>query len=249
MLTDPTPTVPRDLSPFSEWFGEVFRLWNARRTVWILQGLIFFLIAILPGVVIGLVSGVMSGIEAARSGNTTATGASPLLNLVTIICTWISFLLYPGMFNTAIKQLRGHEITVGDIFSGMRFFWGYFVVSLLSALGVIACIVGAFAVSGLLFMALPLMIDSKLPTMRAVSTSWAAAKQNFWLYVLFALVANLLATAGMIACYIGVIATISFLPIASAVAYERTFHPNALPPPTIDGPGDYLPPPPYSGLQ
>jgi len=161
---------------------------------------------------------------------------------IACFCVFIMILLYPGMTVTALKQIRGEEISVGDLFSGPRYFFPSLAIGLVTGLGVLLCGVGALFTGGLLFMALPLVIDRRVTVSEAISLSWSTAKSNLWLYVLYAFVAGMLNGAGGMACYVGYIATISFMPLAQVVAYVRTFEGSAIP--TMPMPGAI--PPPYS---
>ena len=244
------PTIPRDFSVFGDWLSEVFRLWGQRWQVWVLQGVIFFCITFVPAIIfyiVGIVGVIAQSVRTQGDPDSAMLGVMAIMYGLLILGGFISLMLYPGMVNTALKQIRGQDIAVSDLFSGMRYFWGYFVASFYCGLGALACGVGMYAVYGLLFLALPLMIDREFSTMQAIGESWDTTKQNFWFYVLFAFVAVLLGTIGASACYIGMVVTIPFLALAQVVAYERTYHPR-IPPAETEKPGEYLPPPPYSGM-
>lgn len=231
MNTAAVPRVPEGLTAFGEWFGEVFRLWSAQWQVWVLQGLVFFSLTILPILISYFVFYFFMIARVIAKG-----GKAPVENnlgdiianfgifyLVCIIVSILAMMLIPGMLNTALKQLRGQQIAVSDLFSGIRYFWPNIAIGLLISLGSIACFVGTVALSGLLYLALPLVIDKKASLGEALSFSWNTTKQNFWLYVLFPFVLMLLASAGSAICYIGLIVTLPLMYIGQAVAYERTF--------------------------
>lgn len=247
MVTSGSVTAPQGFDAFGEWFSEVFRLWSSQLGVWLLQGLIYFAVAVLPGIVAYFVFVFSLIASSARQPGgepnpATIFGAMGIFYGVLFVGIALSFMLVPGMVRTALKQMRGQQISVGDIFSGMRFGWGTFAVMFLAGLGMIACYVGFFAIFGLLFLAIPLMVDREMATGDAISASWNTTKTNFWLYVLFAFVIQLLYGAGAVVCYVGLLATMSFLPIAMAVAYERTYNnPRKFAPPVISG--GYMPPP------
>ncbi len=245
------PNPPMGMEPFGDRFNEVFRLWSAQWQVWVLQGLIYFAFLLIPFCIIMFAFGMGTFFSLPHNGAAPSPGAIMTLVgtevIAVIICSLFACALLPGMVNTALKQIRGQPISVGDIFSRMHNVWGAWLVYLLTALGVLACYVGAFVMQGLLMLAVPLMVDQQMTTSQAISVSWNTTKSNFWLYVLFALVMAIIAGAGAIACYIGVIATLPLLSIGQAVAYTRTFPtgmmmtpgaiPGAIPPPYQPGPG------------
>lgn len=247
------PIVPSGLSCFGEWFSETFQVFSARWKVWVLQGLVLFLFNGLPGLVIlammipFFIASISQG-GAGVASNDAMNGLSALSNIVNLVTSVFTMLLYPGMLKTAIKQLRGEEIAVGDIFSGMRHFWGFFLIGLCVLLGLCGCGIGAIIVGVLLTLALPIMVDQDVPVTQALSMSWNVCKRNFWLFLLYGFVLSLLVQAGTIACGVGVIATTAFGPIGIAVAYMRIFYPygySAAPPMTPMVP-TYMPPP-YAG--
>ena len=222
------PTVPIGLNAFGEWISEVVKLWSAQWSVWVVQGFICFLIIQLPSLII----------KFSHSG-------SPVINLGVVILSVISSsILLPGMVYTALRQIRGEPISSTDLFCAVRFGWGMFVFTVAAVLGLVACCIGTFVTFGLFFLAIPLMIDRKIPTIAALQLSWRTASKNFWLYVLFSLMMSVIACTGMICWYIGTCVTIPFLYIGIAVAYYHTFVQNtSITPPFISGtmPPPYLP--------
>lgn len=219
------PRVPQDLSAFGDWFNDIFRLWSAQWQVWVLQGLIVFSIIVVPVVILyGLFFAVV--ITASHHDPSTIAHFPAFMFIgmgVIFAIMFFTVFLMPGMLNTALKQIRGQQISVGDLFSGMRYGWAYLLISLLTVLGVFGLYVGVVILTGLLYLTLPLMIDRKMSFADAITLSWNTTKQNFWLYVLFAGVVSLLSSAGLGFCYIGIIVTLPFLFIGQAVAYVRTF--------------------------
>ena len=236
------PVVPSGLNVFTEWMSETFRLWSAKSGIWILQGLLFlaiiFCLQLLCDFIFRLVgfTGFASG---TTDDSTTRTAVQEFLvsliprfifNYVIgslAINTAIGYLaasfLTCGMLATAFKQLRGEPIAVIDLFSALRFGWGALVYIFAISLGLFACCLGVFATFGLFFLAVPLMIARKMPTLEALQLSWRTVSKNFWLYTLFALAMSLLSSAGIIACGIGIFFTLPFFYIGMAVAYFHTF--------------------------
>jgi hypothetical protein len=251
------PIVPQGLDAFGIWFNEVFKLWGAQWQIYVVQGLIYTLIVSVPSMIIAFaVMGMTFASLATHATPSEQTGLQLLGNLFQIVGSVVAWFLMPGMVRTALKQIRGQAISVNDLFSATKHAWGFALIGLCIGLGLCACCVGAFFTSGLLFMAVPMVVDQDMPTTRAMSLTWETSKRNLWLYVLYALVMSMVAGMGGIACGIGVIATVTFLPIAQVVAYERTFFaagnapflPNgltgAIPPPFIPAPPTVTVPPP-----
>lgn len=245
MLQDNSaPGVPQGMDAFGAWFSEVFRLWSARWQVWTLQGLIVtgstVVIALAVGITTGILVGMRydGGVGFLTGELVTIYGGYFLLGLLLV-------LFGPGMVHTALKQLRGAEITVGDLFAGLRFFAGSLYIAIVTALGFLLCCVGVYITNGLLFLALPLLVDRNERATDAVPLSWRTTSQNFWLYILFTFIMALLAGIGSSFCIIGLCVTLPWFYIAQAVVYTRTFHGPAVGAVPTPGPSGIMPPPPY----
>ena len=249
MYNETRPTVPRDLAVFGDWMNELFRLWSANTGVWIVQGVIYFAIAVLPAILLYFIffgSMVISSFQHNSNPDSDSITFAIVLYGLMLLAGLITAFLYPGMVLTALKQMRGKNISSTDIFSGMSYGLGYIAVSFLAGFGILACCLGIYVTNGMLFLALPLMVDKDYSTSQAISSSWETTKQNYWLYILFCFVVTMLGSVGASACYIGLIITIPFMAIGQAVAYERTYFAPNLPPTNAEKPAEYLPPPPYS---
>ncbi len=241
-------TPPQGLDAFGPWFNEIFRVWGARWGTWVLMTLVYFSIIAAPILVLFAVFGSVAALHTGSSGAVFA-GMIPLFILVYLAIFAVSFLLMPGFLVAALKQLRGQEISVGDLFSGTRHAGAFFVIGLCVALGMLGCVIGVYVTMAFFYLAFPLVVDREMSIGDALSTSWNVVKQNFWLYLLFAFVVNLLASAGSWACYIGILASFPWMFIGQAIAYERTFNPAEQPYanyPTQPPPPPYMPPPPYN---
>jgi ribosomal protein L40E len=240
-----TPNPPRGLDSFGDWFSDIFKLWGAQWQTWVLQGLIYCCIVFVPIAI--LYFGFIVSVVATTPSNSSAGPPPVVFVMMPLIFLWVLLapsLLMPGMINTALMQIRGAPISAGDLFSGTRYFGLYFLYMLVIQIGACFCIIPGFAFMGLFALCIPIAIDQRVSATEALSRSWNVVKGNFWMYLLFMLVAQFLSGAGSMACYIGLIATIPFQAIAIAVAYQRTYYgsPTAPPqaPPSMNGP---LPPP------
>lgn len=239
MVPEAPVAAPRGFDAFGAWFSELFRLWSAQPGVWILQGLIVLCAVAIPVVVMYIVLVIFFVVMTAarQSHGSESVGAFfgiyvLMYVLVMLVVSFLAGFLVPGMVRTALKQLRGYPISVGDLFSGLRYGWGMIGLYLLLMLaGMLTCGIGQIVLMGFFYLALPLMVDRNLPLGEALAVSWHTVKTNYWLYLLFALVTSMLAGAGMMIGYIGICATLPFFLIGQAVAYERTY--NSGPP---DGP-------------
>jgi len=274
-----TPQQPRSgFDNFGPWFSEIFQLLGARWGIWALQGLV----ASVPFLILGIGFAVMFFIPMMQAGNGAGRGAEfdPFVNggagiffiVISIVMLlsgiWYA-LIFPGMVITALKQIRGEEISVGDLFSGTRFGWGYIVIGLAIGLGVFACFVGVFFTSALFCLALPILVDRKVKPGEALASSYDATKNDMWFFLLFFMVVNMVvsAAAGILnAISCGILGTLVAMmsypiyAITMAVAYERTFNGYGgnggtpmmqqgmpIPPPYMPTPTNFMAPqpPPY----
>jgi hypothetical protein len=87
----------------------------------------------------------------------------------------------------------------------------------------LVCIIPAFIVGGLLLFTLPLIIERDMGVFEAMRASREVTGRNLVMFTLFAIVAQLIASAGTYACYIGLLATWPLLFTMTAVAYRDCF--------------------------
>ncbi|HEX4947012.1 MAG TPA: hypothetical protein VFZ34_10120, partial [Blastocatellia bacterium] len=175
--------------------------------------------------------------------------------LSAVITALVQAFLYTGMYNAAIKQLRGGQISVGDFFGGMQHFVPILGVTALVGvaqfLGSLLCCVGIFvmlAAMGFLLFTSPLIVDRRMGTMQAIQASFDLTKQNWLMFILFGVVIHLLSGIGFIFCCVGWLVTGPLLFTTVACAYRDCFGTpgsyDAYTPPPPPSYGGYEPPPP-----
>ncbi|MHB9026974.1 MAG: hypothetical protein ACYC7E_22795 [Armatimonadota bacterium] len=242
MTMMPAPNIKPGLESFGDWFNATFRLWSTNWQVWALQGLILLALSLVPVLLIATISGILVGQRYGLENGFLTAYLGTIYGWYFLLPITLA-LVGPGMVITALKQLRGQQTSVKDIFSGVGFFWGNFLIIICVLLGLLGCGIGLYVTQAFLFLALPYMVDRKSGAIEAMSFSWAAASSNFWLFVLFVFIIQMLSWVGMSACCIGLVFTIGFYPIAQAVAYESSFGVTAI---TAGVPPTHIvPPPPY----
>lgn len=202
-----TPAVPQGLSAFGAWITKVFRLWSANRTVWILQGLIFFVIvgglALLFDLCFYGTTSIIAVLLPPDSPVSTPLAPISFIWFIAMLNVFTAYCMICGMISSALKQLHGNTISVIDLFGAVRFSWGAIVCTVFIALGLLVCYFGAMATFSLYFLAVPLMIDRKMPTFKALRHSWRTVSENFWLYTFFALTMTCITLVGAVLCYLG----------------------------------------------
>jgi uncharacterized membrane protein len=138
-------------------------------------------------------------------------------------------LLVGGLFQTAIKQVRGLPIGVGDLFkaSGLRTWQTMFVVRLIVGLAtfgsaILLILPGLFFSARLMF-AQPLVADGKLSTFEAIGMSWKATRGQWAIGMLFIVAMYFTSVLGAIGLGIGILVTLPVWPLSIAVLYRDFF--------------------------
>lgn len=228
-----------------EWMSEAFTLFGREWLAWCLIGLVYTIILSIPIVVgyVVIIAVVLTSVGAgAAAGGESGAGAAAvgailgvmigvfvLLVLVYAVHAW----LHAGMVRAAIKQLRGEQFSVGDLFSGgdvtvpaiiteLIYFLGYMV-------GAMLCIVPGYLLAGMWVFAPPLVVDRRMTPGEALRTSFEVTKPHMWMYLVWFLLYVLVVSAGSVVGF-GVIATLPIGHLMLMIAYRDVFGiPGAVP--------------------
>ncbi|MCF8128372.1 MAG: hypothetical protein K9N10_07635 [Deltaproteobacteria bacterium] len=134
---------------------------------------------------------------------------------------------------------------VGTLLRGFDFFlnsflffiiWGIaiFVVSLVLGLvpciGQLASLFVVFVAHALLMFGLFLIVDRKMEFWPASLESFNMVKRNFWPFLGFSVVSNLIGSIGAVACGIGIVFTLPIQVCILTVAYREIFDSRAVDP-------------------
>ena len=132
---------------------------------------------------------------------------------------------------------------VGTLFRGFDFFlhsflffviWGIavFIASLILGLvpciGQLASLFVVFVAHALLMFGLFLIVDRKMEFWPASVESFNMVKRNFWPFLGFSIVSNLIGSIGAVACGIGVVFTLPIQVCILTVAYREIFDDKAI---------------------
>jgi hypothetical protein len=178
-----------------------------------------------------------------------------------IFVTCVFLFLLSGLYRTAIKQARGQSISLADLFSGrdcflsvvgyqflliiisiflyMVFFLPALIIPGIEGLTLLAASLVYLLFSGLMFYALPLIIDRRAGVLEAMRKSIELTRSNIIMYTIFFVVVMLLSGVGFFACIIGLFVTLPFFITVPAVAYRdvlglpgaQSYDQFAVPPP------------------
>ena len=180
----------------------------------------------------GVIQIVISGIT--RIGQGTG-GPNFLFMLIGIaISIVVNGILYAGLFGMAVKQVRGQQVAIGDLF-GFTDVLGQtiiasIIVGILTAIGFVFCFFPGLVVAGLFMFTFPLIVDKKMNASDAVSASMNALKGQWLMAALFALVVAVVYAFGYLLCLVGVLATAPIAILSVAVLYRNFFIGSSSPP-------------------
>jgi hypothetical protein len=132
-----------------------------------------------------------------------------------------------GMFRMACRQVRGHRIAVGQLFSVTDVLPELILGSVLYAaicfvLGTL-CVIPGLIAWGVLMFTIPLIVDGGLPATAALGQSWRALKDQWLMASVFHLLAWLITGIGLCFCFVGILLTGPLYTLSIAVLYRDFF--------------------------
>jgi hypothetical protein len=147
---------------------------------------------------------------------------------VTIVSAPVSTIFMAGLFKYYLKLIRGETAGVGDAFSGFGPQTGQLILlslvqMTLVLVGYAFCVVPGIYLSVAWYFALPLVIDRGLNFWDAMQLSRCLVNKHWFIVFAAMLVFGLLSMLGIIACGIGILATLPIGMIALMYAYETIF--------------------------
>ncbi len=145
--------------------------------------------------------------------------ANMLWNLV------VSGPLLGGLYNYYLKLMRGQPAALGDAFAGFSsafspLLLAHVVSGVLTGLGFLCCILPGIYLGVAWKFTLPLVIDKRMGFWEAMELSRKTVTRQWWILFALFIVAGLISALGVIACCIGVFATVPIGIAAILYAYE-----------------------------
>jgi uncharacterized membrane protein len=144
-----------------------------------------------------------------------------------VVFTAISGFLVGGMIRMASNQVRGGVPKIEDLFSVTDCWFDLLLVSLLvgaaSALGAVFCLIPGFIVFGLSMLAIPLVVEGRLPATGALIQGWGALKSQWLTASVFHVWLILVAMSGLLLCFFGVFLTGPLYSLSIALLYREFF--------------------------
>jgi uncharacterized membrane protein len=238
--------------------GEAWNLVKQNMATWIVSMLLYSVIA---GVLNGLVQFVLSLVgllPPPGSQNPNFSSGYFVGMAISILASLgLSAFFTGGLLRMAAKQAKGQDIAIGDLFSASDVLLPMLGVVLLTLLAVYAgallCVVPGIIIGIRLYFAPFLVADQRMGAIDAMKRSWAAIQGHGLNLFLFAIVASLVSSLGLLACFVGILVTAPVALVAMAIVYRDLcgVGPAAvgptldmpLPPQSAYNPGQYPPPP------
>jgi hypothetical protein len=141
---------------------------------------------------------------------------------------------FGGVYYLWLRLIRGQPAQFGDVFAGfsqafLQLFLAAIVVSLLSALGFILCVLPGIYLAVAWLFTFALVMDKKMDFWPAMELSRKVVGRHWWLVFGLCIVCALLQLLGSLCCLVGVLVTMPLVFGAFAFAYEDIFGSRTLP--------------------
>jgi hypothetical protein len=151
-----------------------------------------------------------------------------IIVVVGFVSAPIYTVLYAGLFKYFIKLIRRETASIGDAFSGfgpsiLQLILLGWVQGILVNLGFLFCVIPGIYLFVSWYFAIPLIIDRGIGFWEAMEFSRKMVSKHWFVVFGLILVAGLLSIVGVIACCIGVLASLPFGLAALMYAYEDIF--------------------------
>jgi uncharacterized membrane protein len=211
--------------------GDAWRLYKQHALVWALAMLI---VMAATGVVNGAIHIVFERGAPLGPGGFRLFVPSPSTGATMFIAsTTVSGFFLGGMVRMAGRQIRGGAPRLEDLFSITDCWFDLVLVAFLigagTFIGCLLCLIPGFIVLGVCLLAIPLVVEGRLPATGALIQSWHSLKSQWLTATVFHLVLIILAASGLLLCFVGVFATGPLYCLAVTSIYHRFFGWGALP--------------------
>jgi zinc ribbon protein len=222
---------------FGDWISEGWTMFTRQWKGWVTIATGFFVSVVVPvGAFVVFMYVSLIATSMAQPRTRSAPPQMPVmwfllfyggLFALILVLLPLTVLMMGGAYRAAFKQLRGGRVEFRDLFSARDCYWrllgATLIHSVLSFLGALVCVIPAFIVMGMLFFTLPLIVERDLGVFEAMRASKDLTQRKLLMFILFAFVVQLIASAGSYACYVGLLATWPLMFTITAVAYRDCF--------------------------
>jgi hypothetical protein len=219
-----------ELVRYGDWINDAWKLFTEQWPGWIALSSIILVSSLL--VLVGLFGGIAmifamagGGLGKIPVGAVIAVGAVGMvlaMCLVTLIPPMIG-----GIYIAAFNQMRTGHLNVGDIWQGFKFYKEmnlYFgVVVGLIMIGAMCCIVPGIYLATCAMFGMPLIVEKKMGYWEAFNKSREMVSRDFWNFLLYSILTNLVSSIGGYICYVFMVVTYPFFFLMTGVAFRDTF--------------------------
>ena len=237
----PQYTPPAQRVRFED-IGVAFQLLQKQLGAWVGAGAIatFSVAAVVIPFYVMLFAGLLRQGERINPATLIGPGILMFVGLIAL-----STIITSGMYQMALKQLRGQALSLGDMFANINKAGP--VLGLLLLLGLVGGLVGgvlgailspilgpftsivtslpSYIAGALSSLSVLLVLDQNMSPVDAIKESWTKLKSEIWIALAFILVASMASSIGSLACGIGMIFTLPLYYLCMALMY-RNFYPE-----------------------
>jgi hypothetical protein len=151
---------------------------------------------------------------------------NPMPIILAVLCAGVAnmipFLGMPGLMLIGAKASRGQTPEIGDAFVGFQKPVDHIMIGLLQISGMLACCIGVYATQPMFYHGYLLVHERNMTWQQAKDLCLQETKPTWLGWTIYWFVMSLVASAGVIACVVGVIASASVAVIALGYAYDQT---------------------------
>ena len=186
--------------------------------------LLLALIAIGTGIAISVIGSIVTGGDALFSWDQDGFDFNPLAGLFNIISQIAYTLFGAALIRGAFDAVDGREVSVGSMFERwdkLQIIVVALIVSVLSTIGFVLCILPGFAVIFLSWFAAYFVVERGDDAVTALKNSFSFTTSNFGTIFVFALLGLLCFILGAIACLVGLLVAYPVVAVGSAYTYRR----------------------------
>jgi hypothetical protein len=213
-----------------EAIGEAFGYFQQRAGVWVLAALVAAIVSTCVNVGVFLLAMMMS-IAASVFLPFVPSFVTGLVGMALLKTVWGVFL--GGLYGMALNQIDGQPIRLKDVFPSTevlpRLVLVSFLIGLATSAGYFCLVIPGLIISGLLMLALPLVVDARLTAGDALSMSWKTLKDEWLLAVLFDILLCFMQVLGMMLFGLGFVVAVPISVLSVAIVYRDRFSRDGLP--------------------
>jgi uncharacterized membrane protein len=151
-----------------------------------------------------------------------------VISLIFFLLNGVPFIqgaLICGFHIFTMKKLMGRPAELGDLFKGFNFFIHALVASLLIGIfvfcGTLLCIIPGLVIAAMYKFTFLFIVDKRMEFWPAMQASHAVAKNDYFGFTMFLLLAFLVNVLGFLCLFVGLLVTIPATFAAITIAYKE----------------------------